>query len=67
MVHVALLKKPINQFKPVQQSRNQALKAYCPNMYTVVGLDGLWVGHFSSLTKDFLRRVGKRKPKLYVV
>ena len=34
-MHVALLKRLINQFKPVQQSRKQALKAYCPNIYTV--------------------------------
>ena len=32
-VHVALPKWPINQFKPVQQSRQQALKAYCLNIY----------------------------------
>ena len=25
----------INQFKPVQQSRQHELKAYCPNIYTV--------------------------------
>ena len=35
-VHVALSKLPINQFKPVQQSRQQALSAYCPNIYTVL-------------------------------
>ena len=29
-VHVALLKRYTNQFKPVQQSRQQALRAYCP-------------------------------------
>ena len=34
-VHVALPKLPISQFKPVQQSRQQALRAYCPNIYTV--------------------------------
>ena len=28
-------KWPINQFKPVQQSRQQALRAYCPNIYSV--------------------------------
>ena len=25
----------MNQFKPVQQSRQQALRAYCPNLYTL--------------------------------
>jgi hypothetical protein len=33
MVHVALPKWLMNQFKPVQQSRQQALRAYCPNIY----------------------------------
>ena len=28
-------KWPINQFKPVHQSRPQTLRAYCPNIYTV--------------------------------
>ena len=32
-MHLALLKRPINQFKPVLQSRQQALRAYCPNIY----------------------------------
>ena len=35
MVHVAPPKWPIKQFKPVQQSRQQALKVYCPKIYTV--------------------------------
>ena len=35
MVHVTLAKQPINQFKPVQQRRDQVLRAYCPNIYTV--------------------------------
>ena len=35
-VHVTL--RPINQFKPVQQSRQQALRAYCPHIYTVQAL-----------------------------
>ena len=32
---VALLKGPINQLKPVQQSRQQTLRAYCSDIYTV--------------------------------
>ena len=33
---VAFPKWPINQFKPVQQSRQQELRAYSPDLYTVV-------------------------------
>ena len=32
-VHVALPKWPMNQFKPVQQSIQQALRADCPNIH----------------------------------
>ena len=42
-VHVSLPKQPINQFKPVQQSRYQVLRAYCP--YTYI----LWDGHHEML------------------
>ena len=28
--------QPINQFYPVEQSRQQGLRAYCPNIYTVL-------------------------------
>ena len=31
-----LTKQPINRFQPVWQSRQHALRAYCPNIYTVV-------------------------------
>ena len=34
-VHVALPKRPINQLKLVQQSRQKELRAYCSNIYTV--------------------------------
>ena len=34
-VHVSLPKRPKKQFNPVWQSRKQALRAYCPNIYTV--------------------------------
>ena len=30
-----LQKRPLYQFKPVHQRRQQALRAYCPNIYTV--------------------------------
>ena len=33
--HVALTKRPNNQIKPVQKSKHQGLKTYCPNIYTV--------------------------------
>ena len=33
--NVALPKRPINRFQPVWQSRKQALRASCPNVYTV--------------------------------
>ena len=35
-VHIALPKQPINQFKPLKQSRQQALGAYCLEIYTVI-------------------------------
>ena len=38
--HVALSKWSINQFKLVQQSRQQTKRAYCPNIYTVVQGEG---------------------------
>ena len=31
--HIALPKQPINQYKPVQESCQQVLRAYCPNIY----------------------------------
>ena len=34
-VHVALPKRPIKWFQLVSQSRQQVVKAYCPNVYTV--------------------------------
>ena len=33
--------RPINQLKPVQQNRQQELRAYCPNEYTVIDLHNL--------------------------
>ena len=39
-VHVTLLKRPINYFKLEQQIRQQALRVYCPIIYTVVL--GMW-------------------------
>ena len=37
-VHVALPKRTVNKFKQVQQSRPQALRAYCPKIYTVLSV-----------------------------
>ena len=36
MLQVALPTHPINQCEPVQQSRQQVLRAYCPNIYIVL-------------------------------
>ena len=35
-VYVALPKRPINQFKLYQQSRQQAIRGYCSNIYTLL-------------------------------
>ena len=35
-LHVPLCKQPINQLKPVEQSRKQALGGYCPNIYNII-------------------------------
>ena len=32
-VHVALPKRPLNQFKPVQQLRQLMLRAFCTNIF----------------------------------
>ena len=37
-MHVALAKWPINQFKTVQVSRQQKLRARCPNIYSTVSM-----------------------------
>ena len=37
-VHVTLSKCPIHHFKAVQKTRQQVLRAYCPDIYTVTGL-----------------------------
>ena len=42
-MHVALLKQPINQFKPVQWSRQKEIRACCPHIYI------LWQGVFYAL------------------
>ena len=35
-MQISLPKRHINQVKPVRQSKTQALRAYCPNVYTVL-------------------------------
>ena len=46
-VHVALLKRTISQFKPVQQSRKQALISYWHNIHTLSSsLLALQTSHF---------------------
>ena len=42
ILHVSLSKWPIKQFKPVQQSRQNAQRAYCPNICTVPWTLGPW-------------------------
>ena len=56
-VHIALPRWPINQFKPVQQSRHQALKAYCPKIYTVPGVQSSQANNFNEVinSKELLR------------
>ena len=39
-LHAALSKWPINQFKQVQQSSKQVLRAYLPDNYTLQGHHG---------------------------
>jgi hypothetical protein len=46
MVHLDLPKWHINQFEPVEQSRQQALKAYCPNIYI------LWLKDWSATVRQ---------------
>ena len=43
--------------KPVQQSRQQALKAYCPNIYTVPGVQSSQANNFNEVinSKELLR------------
>ena len=36
LVNYPLPKQPLHWFKPVQQRKKQALRAYCPNVYTVI-------------------------------
>ena len=48
IVYIALPKQPINQFKPVQESRQQELSAYYLYVYTIyvvaVGSSGILKG-----------------------
>ena len=44
-IHLAMPKRPINQFEMNQQSRQLALRAFCPNIYTVPVFDSFvwWI------------------------
>ena len=55
-MHVALPIQPINVVKPVQQSRQQALRAYCSNIYTVKWRQGR---HFPELSQRSYEIKGK--------
>ena len=55
-MHVALPKRPINYLKLDQQSRQQALRAFCPNIYTVLLLKAIAerrMCHKTRQSKDF--------------
>ena len=56
---LTLTKWPINKFKLVQSSRQQELRGYCPNIYTVIlGMEGnnqqLWM---KTENRDCLKRL----------
>ena len=57
MVHVALPKQPIYQFKPVRKSRQQVLIAYCPNLYIVPRCFGY--GLYGTLFNIYRHVIGK--------
>ena len=48
---VTLSKRSINWFQPVQQSRQQVQRAYCPDIYVVVSQVGGGVKNCSSNTQ----------------
>ena len=48
MVQVALPKRSINKFEPVQQNRQQAKRAYCPDiLYTIWYMIDKYCGHLT--------------------
>ena len=54
-MQVILHNRCINQFKPVLQSRQQVIRAYCPNIYTVI------------LCEQKLSREGGKKREAHLV
>ena len=44
----------INQFKPVQQNRRQAVRAFCPNIYTVFGFELACLAALMTPIKSFI-------------
>ena len=54
MLPVTLPKLPLYQFKPVQQYRQQALGAYCSDIYTVI-----WEGEVVGTAARYLHTSGK--------
>ena len=45
---MAVSKRPINQFEPFRKSRQQVIRAYCPNIYTVSSAL-FWLSSFISV------------------
>ena len=69
-MHVALPKRLINQFKLVQENRQQALRAYCPNIYTVLLGQGFTVGYAFfgiPITMIMFQSMGERMNKFYTI
>ena len=53
---------PINQLKLDQQSRQQALRTYCPNIYTVISARLVLFGHDFSLNESSLSSAASVSP-----
>ena len=61
---VALPKQSIKQFKPVQQSREQPLRAYCPNIYTVnTGREQEYIKYWPDSNSDSNNEISEGRSK----
>ena len=63
-------KWPINQLEPTQQSRQQVIKAYCPNIYTVtlmlIGSGSLPVGLPKVPVAQIIAKIAKNDTNLFI-